>query len=87
MLLHFAERMAHVAVRKRSSDFIWAGLVSIAVLDARVELAHVLDLLHGLYQSALTLGGDVLALFDEASRLARPETALLLSQFPRRSQG
>ena len=84
--LAFSERMASLAVRKKSTDLIFTGLVALGVDGWRYDWRDNVLLLALHYDAALKLGIEPNVVFDQAAMLMDNEVAEGIRSFPRRSK-
>jgi hypothetical protein len=85
-LLTFSRRMALFAMRERSVERLRDGLSAIALIElARVDHRDVPAALALLCHAALRIGQDARDLLGDASAIAEPDIARLMSDFANRS--
>lgn len=83
----FSERMAALAVRERSRDLLFNGLVALAFEDAKFDVRENILVMAPLYHSAVKIGVDPKPLFKVAAVYAIDEelNASIL-KFPNRAE-
>src|SRR2546423_6837244 len=74
-LFVFSNRMAALAVRKMSRSHILEGLVALVLEDYRYDVRDNIVCLAPLYHSAVKIGVDTVALFNEAASYFDNEAA------------
>ena len=83
----FGERMAALAVRKRSRDPLFKGLVSLAFEDAKFDVRENILVMAPLYHSAVKIGVDPKPLFQSAATYATDEELKAsMFKFPDRAE-
>lgn len=78
----FSQRMAVLAVRKRSEKYLFEGLIAHVIEGGKFDWRENVLVLSLLYHSAVKIGADPVALFTRAAALAGKPSAEELADVP-----
>lgn len=84
-LLVFAERMASIGVREKSSKRLLDGLIALIIEDGRGDIRANIMIMAPLYDASEKVGADPDNLFRTAASYSNNEVAELIRTFPERS--
>lgn len=85
-LLAYSERMASLAVRRQSMDYIYLGLIALGIDGWRKDWRDNAVLLALHYDATKRLGGDFRRTFQRAEKLLPQKVAKAFRAFLRRSE-
>jgi len=81
LLIAFAERMAILGVREKSSDRLLNGLIALVLTNFALDFREIVPVISLLYHSAIKISVDPKYLFENASSFATNKSAAQLKSF------
>lgn len=81
----FSERMACLAVRIKSEQCLFEGLIAHAIEGGKIDWRDNILVISLLYHSAMKIGADPVTLFNMAAEFAEGEIKEIIKNFPNRA--